>query len=190
MNMKWILGCVGICLISIVLVWVFLPEKGTLSTAKENAALRQLLGRDPHTSDTNQSTSWVVHTSKFIQFSYPSIARVYSTDNLKAIKNGALDSFSLGLVADHIYAVIQAVHFPDGLDQYPSVMLRLTQSVYTSLASGSATKREFIRQDSYSFEHTIFFEKNGNIVSIAITGPDKISVNTLFTGITASLQIF
>lgn len=186
-------GILVLIIIIAVIIWIFLPGKNTLSQKEEATALKTLLGRNPHLASDVVPTTWDVHTSSFVQFRYPSWAKLYPADDNKTIKNGStLDSFSFNLLDDHVYAVIQVVKFEGILSEYPAVALRLSQkNIYTSSSSDSAQMDSIhFAKEQDMVERSAFFLKSGKVVSIAVTGYADTKVEDMLERILLSLKIF
>jgi len=168
------------------------PGKSVLSASQKNKILVGILGRSPHLTETQTPTTWNVHTSRYISFSYPSWAKVYTADNAKAIKNGdSLDVLAFALLDERVTGVVNVVSFAGSLSEYPGVSLRLQQKdIYIPIATLSGLDTiGFSKQDDKS-EKTLFIVKNGKIISVAVTGYSQDSVDKLFTPLVASLKVF
>lgn len=194
MKWVWVIGCFFLVLLCIAFaIWIILPGKSVLSAKDEAKALKSLLGRSPHLIADSVSQSWITHKSQYVQFEYPTRAKVYTEDNKKAVqKDAALDSFSFTLLDDHLYGVVQVISFEGRLSEYSAVNLRLLQNtLYTPLSSVSSS------MDSVTFskqqdmvEKSAFFQKQGKVVSVAITGYSGQKVDDLFQKILLTLKIF
>lgn len=188
--MKWI--AIGLLLIVVtgVGIWVFLPGKSVLSPQDKTEALHVLLGRDSHADINDTQVSWATRKNQYLQFVYPSDAKIYTEDNTRAMKmTTILDSFSFSSLEDHVTAVVQVIQFTGLLAEYPAVNLRLSQSqMYMATSSGNQTV-QFIKKDD-SIEKSIFFKKNTIIISIAVTGYSMQKVDNMYSRVVSSLKMF
>lgn len=170
--------------------FLFGPSRPFLSSADRQKTLKQLLGRDPHTAVEAIDTGLTQYKSARITFRYPKSARVYTIDNTKATGHpDTLDSFSFGLLDEHVYGVVQAVRFTDHLSEYPAVNVRLQQTDVYTAASQSADTISFTKTQDM-VEHSIFYKKGYIVVSVAVTGYSQKSVDDLYRSVTTSLEIF
>lgn len=197
--MKWKIGLTLVLVIVGASIWYILdslhsPGESVLSASQKNKALVSILGRSAHLVEEKTSTTWSVHKSQYIQFSYPTQAKIYSSDNAKAIKNGdSLDTFTFALLDERVTGAVNVISFSGTkLSEYPGVSLRLIQKdiyIPNTSATDSAQSVGFTKKDD-KIEKTVFFFKNGNVVSIAVTGYNQTSVDALFTPLLDSLKLF
>lgn len=183
-----LLGVLGILGISGFFVLNNLNSTGVLSKSARTKALQNVLGREVHLSSQDQ-TVWNTYKSKYIEFSYPSWAVIYTKDDEEAKKDGNnLDIFSFFLADWHITAVIQVIKFTERLTEFPSVNLRLSQNDIYIVSKNSASEIDFSK-DRDNVERSAFLLGNGDVVSVAVTGYSKSSVESIFTKIVSSLNL-
>jgi hypothetical protein len=185
----WII--LGVVVLIIVIIgFVFLSSLHSdtgFTPAEQHAALNHALGHVAQLTPTDHST-WNTYTSKFVSFSYPGWATIYTQDNEAAKKQkNILDSFHFELADMHINGIVSVISRPDfsQINEESGVQLRIHDTSYQVVGTISATRAGFT--NTTLGEQSLFLLKNGRVYSLLLTGGVDDDRNTIFQKMLATL---
>lgn len=138
--------------------------------------MTKILDRAP-ILDAKAPRTWKTYNGKYASFSYPSDATIYKNNTPESV----LESFSAGTVSPRVNLTVQAAS-GDSLDTYPAVALRRGDSSYKEVSSFVFEK------DSSGAEKSGFFEKDGKIYSIVVSGYQLSDVEEIYSKVVDSVR--
>jgi hypothetical protein len=161
-------------------------SKTVLSAQEKKQAMAKILDRDP-IIDAKAPRQWKTYDGKYISFSYPTDANVYKNTPPASI----LESFAIGILNPRINLTVQ-VATGASVDDYPAVVLRREDNIYkgpTSLTLRGARGVVFSK-DSDGAEKSGFFQENGRIYSIVVSGYQTEDVEEFYDQVYKSIRLF
>ena len=170
------------------MVWYFDSRVSTKMSATQRIhALSTILNRDAVLEVTPLSTEWITFKGQYIRFSYPKASKVYDTSQNPTI----LEAFSYQDLASRALVTVQVTNVPgaQNIGEYPSFHTRGDQQQEykkRELTIGSTKFIEF-RKQGVPNEISGFLEKDGNVISIVLTGASVKAMDTIFTRTISSL---
>lgn len=162
------------------------PTQAVLSASQKEKELEKLLGRTPILSPTSVQQTKKKYTSKYIQFYYPVYAKVYKTDDNYPI----LDSFSFGIVDEHIIITMQVTQLDgtESIENAGPVIIRSQDSNYhkTTAVYDGHTCLVFTK-DGDTKEKSLFCLQGNMLLSVVGTGANLDSISSFLDPIWQSL---
>ena len=181
---------VAVCLV----VFLVLNHSAkSLSEAEKEAALTNILGRQPILNN-NEATGTVQYKGEYATFSYPAKAVIYTYKDPNIVKNNSeLEMFSFDInnprlifnfsVSDNSGNII------DVKDSSGAIFREDKANGYSQseLSIGDAKGLVFAKQGTQA-EKTGFWLTNNKLYTLSVTGSDFTEVVKLFDAITAGLE--
>lgn len=185
---KWILPAVLLSFIAFLGIGFYIlsqPPKETLSKEFKEEAVTKLLGRKAQLDAENVATGNKEYKGKYISFSYPAKALIYTYRNSST--SATLEDFSFDIKSPKIVFSMRVSEIAGGFEDYPGVRLREVRSEYkrAKLTIDGVAGLTYFKTGQES-EKSGFFLKNGKIYTISITGINGEEVEKLFDEIISS----
>lgn len=160
---------------------------GSPGSIQKKQALEALLGRQVIGKAIKIDYSMKSYEGKYIHFSYPAFLKTQETHNTSAV---ILDSFFATSINPQLTVAATAVKTEDQLENFPGAAVR-TQDPKTYIPFTPQAKSipglGFIKKIDQP-EVTGFFQLNGKIVSVSVTGIDLDEVKKYFNEIASTLE--
>lgn len=186
---KWILPAVLLSFLAFLGIGFYIlsqPPKETLSKEFKEEAVTKLLGRKAQLDVENVAAGNKEYKGKYISFSYPAKALIYTYRNSST--SATLEDFSFDIKSPKIVFSMRVTEIAGGLEDYPAVRLREARNEYKRARltiDGVAGLAYF--KTGQEAEKSGFFLKSGKIYTISITGISGVEVEKLFDDIISSV---
>lgn len=165
-----------------VAIFFFSDKEHGLNTHEKQAAMERLLGRKPILSTNPHQNDWIIHTGKYVTFSYPEAARIYH-DTVNQPDKYSLETFMFqGESPKYFFGteVLQTVDV-QAYNDIPGVLMRRNNTnTYkeTSMQYQHSSFPVFTKQQQNDVEKTAYILFNGKEYTFSITSanPDTLGI--------------
>ncbi|MDO8269404.1 MAG: hypothetical protein Q7T54_01900 [Candidatus Levybacteria bacterium] len=163
------------------------PPKEKLSDEFKQKAVTKLLGRKAQLDAQNVATGNKEYEGKYISFSYPAKALIYTYRNSST--GAPLEDFSFDIKSPKIVFNMRVSEIAGGLEDYPAVRLREVRSEYkkAKLTIDGVAGLTYYKTGQEA-EKSGFFVRKGKMYTISITGTSGEVVEKLFDEIISSVS--
>lgn len=165
-----------------------------MTSAQEESALANILGRKPNLGNPNAPTGNLTYKSAYVSFMYPAIATIYKyRDPNLANDTSVIDIFSFDMQNPRLvfnFSVREASNSIKTISDISDVRLRedKTRGYRESNITADGESGLSFELAGSSPEESGFFLVNGRIYSISVTGSDQKAIENLFNLVISSIK--
>lgn len=173
---------VSIGLIILAVIYWFSDKEPRLTSQQKQTAMERLLGRQPILSTNHHQNDWIMHTSKYVSFSYPAMAQIYH-DTVNPPDKNSLETFMFESENPKYFFGVEVLQ-PNDVKTYndiPGVLMKRNNGkVYseTSMKYHNLSIPLFTKQQDNDIEKTTYILLNNKEYTFSITSanPDTMRI--------------